>query len=48
MLAAATAAVRDEGHAPGASVCESGPAASAADHTAYGTRPAPGQLSNKL
>lgn len=38
MLAAAPAEARDEGRAPGASVCESSPAAAAADHTARGTR----------
>lgn len=38
MLAVATAEVQDEGRAPGVSVCESSPAATAADHTARGTR----------
>lgn len=38
MLAVATAEVQDEGRAPGVSVCESRPAATAADHTARGTR----------
>lgn len=38
MRAAATAEVRDEGHAPGISVCVSSPAATATDHTACGTR----------
>lgn len=37
MLAVALAELQDEGRAPGTSVCESSPAATATDHTAHRT-----------